>query len=122
MFAVSIAFGTHSWRMLFKDEEKANKAYELASQPATKTHEFSAPTAIALIDDFGQRATFRLDSVIGTMLENLDESKVANIEMALHQQRTQMSFQQRAEADPTIRAARASGGPAIISPMGGRLS
>lgn len=123
MFALTIAFGPHSCRLLYKEEQHATAAFTSITQPVDKTQHFHAELRMTLNDDFGQKACFRLDAITGVMLENLDESKIANIEMGLHQKRTQMSFQQRAEADPTIRAARMSGSPPIITPMGnGRMS
>jgi hypothetical protein len=69
-------------------------------------------------DDFGQRATFVRSAIVAVMFEDLDASKVASVEMALHNARTQASAEQRAAADPTLRAARSNGrgGPAIVSP------
>ena len=117
MFAITIAFGTQSWRLLYKTQEKAEEHYKIATSPVDKTQHFNVGTWLELIDDFGQRACVSLGAIAGVMLENLDESKVGNIEMGLHNQRTQVSFQQRAEQDPTIRAAAAVRSP-ILSPMG----
>jgi hypothetical protein len=125
MFAVTIAFGNQSWRLLYKTEEAAQGAYAALTQPIDKTHDFNAQLRMAMVDDFGQKACFLLSAIIGAMLENLDESKLGTIEMGLHQQRTQAAFQARVENDPTIRAAAAmrQQGPSILIPMGnGRLS
>lgn len=119
MFAITIAFGAQSWRLLYKTQERAEAHFAEFEQPADKTTQFSASTHKVFIDDFGQRAVLKMDAVIGAMFENLEESKLGTIEMGLHQQRTQMSFQQRAESDPTIRSAAAMRGPAVLTPMGG---
>jgi hypothetical protein len=118
MFAVTIVFGNTSWRLLYKDEKKAEEAYNFVKQPAHKTVSFNPDLRIELIDDFGQRAFFTTASINGGMLENLDESKLGAIEMALHQARTEIAGRQRAESDPTLRAASMNRGPAIVSPMG----
>lgn len=125
MFAVTIAFGNTSWRLLYKTAEKAEEHFNFISTPPDKTQDFNATTRIQLTDDFGQRAMFVHSAVVGVMLEDLNESKLATIELGLHQQRTQVGFQARAEADPTCRAGATRGGPGIITPMGmpnGRLS
>lgn len=124
MFAITVAHGVQSWRLLYKTEEKAADHFSDLTAPVDKTVGFSAATHKNFMDDFGQRAHFRLDAITGVMYENLDESKLANIELGLHQQRTQVGFQQRAESDPTIRAAQRNRGPAVIDPtsFNGRMS
>lgn len=122
MFAVTVAFGNISWRLLYKSEEKALEHFTKVSCDPDVVHEFTKHSRIQLIDDFGQRAVFVHSAITGIMLENLDESKIGAIEMGLHNKRTEVGFQARAEQDPTVRAA---GGrsPAIINPMGnGRFS
>lgn len=117
MFSVTIAFGTQSWRLLFKTREKAEACYEASTNPVDKTQHFSGSDNINFTDDFGQRTSFVRAAVIGAMLEDMDESKLGAIEYGLHQQRTQVGFQQRAEGDPTLRAAQSSRTP-ILTPMG----
>jgi len=54
------------------------------------------------------------------MLENLDESQLAYIEMALHQARVQAKANERAQSDSVLRNAKR--GPAVITPgMNGGL-
>lgn len=125
MFAVTIAFGNTSWRLLYKTAEKAEEHFNFVSAPPDKTQDFNATTRVNLIDDFGQRAMFVLPAVVAAMLENLDESKLGMIELGLHNQRAQVGLQARAEQDPTCRPGGNRGGPGIITPMGmpnGRLS
>lgn len=123
MFAVTVAFGPQSWRLLYKTQEAAERCWMQLTSPADRTQTFNGATHGSFQDDFGQRAYFKLADIAGVMLENLDESKLGSIEFGLHQQRTQVSFQQRAESDPTIRAAASMRGPAILSPMSnGRTS
>ena len=122
MFSISIAFGNANWRLLFKTEEKAEKAYSELTSPPDKTTHFNPEDRIACIDDFGQRIFLKPSAIQGLMFENLDESKLANIEYGLHNAKTQAAFQQRAQSDPTLRGIRQAQGPGIISPMGNGFS
>jgi len=118
MFSLTIVFGSTSWRLLYKDEKKAEEHYSFAKAPIANLTEFNPSERFELTDEFGQRATFRRSDIMAVMFENLDESKLGTIEYALHQMRTQVSGQQRAEHDPTLRAARRGTSPSIVSPMG----
>lgn len=118
MFAITVSHGVQAWRLLYKTEEKADAIYRHLTGPIDKTTSFNGEIYKSAADDFGQCAAFKLDAITGVMLENLDESKLANVELGLHQQRTQVAFQQRAESDPAIRAASRRQGPAVIDPTG----
>ena len=125
MFSLSVIFATQSLRLLYQKEESARRDFDLvqAAMKRDKTTQFSAHDAIELTDDFGQKLQVKADSLHGQMFEDLERTKLANIEYALHGARTQAGAQRAAEADPTLRATRMGQGPAIISPMGnGRLS
>ena len=119
MYAISISFGPvgTTWRLLFEKEEKAVQQYELVTLHNDKTHSFHPNDTVVLEDDYGQKVFFKHAGVHAVILENLDKSKLASVEMALHNARTQASAQQRAGADPTLRAATMTQ-PAVISPMG----
>lgn len=125
MFCLTVVFGpaATNWRLLYKDGEKAQAAFNLLSRTPNKTTEFNPDTRVQLVDDFGQRVFFNVEQVCAAMVENLDESKIGVIEFSLHHARVQANTQQRAEADPGLRAAAMSRGPAMISPManGGRF-
>lgn len=124
MFSLSIVFATQSWRLLYQKDENAKRDYDLVTAvlAADKTTGFNAHSTITLVDDYGQTIFIKAESLHGVMFENLDQTKMANIEYALHGARTQAAAQQRAEGDPALRAGRAPHGPAIISPMGnGRM-
>jgi hypothetical protein len=117
MFLLTINFGPAdaSWALLFKDEEKARGIYDNLMQTSTDH--------VYLSDDFGQDATIALDSIHGLMLEDLEKSKLAQIERGLHQARVQAKAQQMAGSDPLLKAMAMTRGPAMIDPMGnGRLS
>jgi hypothetical protein len=90
---------------MFKTQETANKAIE-----------FTQNEWVNITDDFGQQASFRGEQIYGFLLEDLNASKLAHIERALHNARMQAEGQKMAQADPAL--VHASRGPNIISPMG----
>ena len=115
MFSLTIAFGNTNWRLLYKTEEKANEHYMLARAP-DKTAHFNPEGHFELTDDFGQRACINRASINGVMLENLDQSRVGNIEFGMHNARTQIALQKRLQAEPGMRGPM-MGGPGIVNPM-----
>ena len=109
MFSLTIAFGETPamWRLLFKTEETARAAW------ATSTSE----SGFHVVDDFGQ--TCSVSKVVGLMLEDLDQSKQAGVEMMLHNARTQAQAQAQARQEPALRSA--GQGPSVFVPgMNGR--
>ena len=110
MFCINVALGSTSWRLLFKDEDKATEAFNVLDARANAD--------LRVADDFGQVLVAHVDSMHGVMFEDLDQTKLAHIEMALHQARTQNAAQKMAASDPSLRAGVNQAGPAIISPMG----
>lgn len=120
MFLLTIVFGTSPvpWGFLFKEEEKAQQAFDhvvLCKQ--------TPDSRIGIEDDFGQKASLDTDKIQGFMLEDMEKSKLANIERGLHQARTQAKAQQQAQQDPVLRAAQlGAASPAVLSPMGMRLN
>lgn len=114
MYSLTVVFGSPStsWRFLFKSKERAEAAVGLLSDHPTQD--------IHVADDFGQSADIKALSLHGRMLENLDESQLAYIEMALHQARVQAKTNERAQSDSVLRNAKR--GPAVITPgMNGGL-
>jgi hypothetical protein len=114
MYSLTVVFGTPatSWRFLFRSKEKAEQAIGLISDHPTQD--------LHIADDFGQSADIKALTIHGRMLENLDESQNAYVEMALHNARVQAKAQERAKADPAIRAAQR--GPAVLAPIGNGMS
>lgn len=110
MYAVNIALGTTVWRLLFKEEGAARAAFD-----ATWNHQ--PDDVIALKDDFGQVCNFPAAQRTGSMFEDFDQSKLANIELFLHQQRVQAAAQKAAQSDPGLRASAAMGGPSVLTPF-----
>lgn len=122
MFSLTIFIGNGMWALLYKNEEKAVRDFALFNSPPINIDPSVKleilPFTIDLIDDFGHHVRVRATSIHGAVLEDLEVSKLAHCERALHQQRTQLQAQKMSEADQTIRTARAANGPAIITPMG----
>lgn len=122
MHSLTIVFGPTgtSWRLLFKERGTATIAAERC-QTALGNNSLAmkpADSAVELEDDFGQIASIPAAGIHGIMLEDLDQSKQAGIELGLHQARAQADMQNAAKADPKIMAhARAQNqGPGILGP------
>jgi len=97
---------------MFKTEESARNALAAANTDSS---------TVTWLDDFGQEATIDRNQIHGSMLEELDKSKLARIEMELHAVRTKLKANEIADADPMIRQARArqqGGGMPMLQPMG----
>ena len=111
MYCLSIALGNTVWALMFNDEEAASKAWAMATpyQP-----DQNACYVIEITDDYGQTIRVNKNDSKGFMFEDLDKTKLAYIERAIHQQRTQMEAQKRWQADPAARAFNA--GPAVLTP------
>lgn len=114
MHCLSIVFAAGApvlWKLIYRTEEKAKQAYELLSEPTPE-----GETRGIFEDDFGQKITIRFDNIIGMMLEDLEQSKLAHVEMTLHEARTRSKAGQMAQTDPQIRQANMLQGPAVLSP------
>lgn len=119
MFSLTISFGPGPtmWTLMWRDKEKADAAYDNYAHGVPVNIENDS-LVLDLTDDFGQRARIHRADIHGVMLEDMDQSKLAHIERALHQARTQAKGQEMASADSTLRAAaaRQAGGPSILTP------
>jgi hypothetical protein len=120
MFSLTIVFGPGPmvWTLMFKTEEKLKFVLEELAFRSTDGHA-SHKEAFCVTDDFGQNCAIRDAQVHGFMSENLEQSKLAHIERALHQARTQAKGAEIADSDPVLAQARrrAQGGMPIMQPM-----
>jgi hypothetical protein len=117
MFSLTIAFGETPamWRLLFKTQESASAIYDKFLQTPGPGFD----TGVPFTDDFGQSCYIKPDSITGIMLEDLDLSKQAGVEMMLHNARTQAQAQAQARQEPALRSA--GQGPSVFVPgMNGR--
>jgi hypothetical protein len=113
MFSLTIVFGPGPmvWTLMYKTEEKAQQHKSFINE-----HKDSR---VQLYDDFGQECTINSEDIHGFMLEDLEQSRLAHIERALHQARTQAKGAEIADNDPVLKQARhrAQGGMPMIQPM-----
>jgi hypothetical protein len=120
MFSLTIVFGPGPmvWTLMFKTEEKLKFVLEELAFRSTDGHA-GHKEAFCVTDDFGQNCAIRDAQVHGFMSENLEQSKLAHIERALHQARTQAKGAEIADSDPVLAQARrrAQGGMPIMQPM-----
>lgn len=115
MHSLTIAFGPTGamWAFLFRTKEAADVAHT-----AVRTAQGCHGENITVEDEFGQTATFASHAVHGSVLEDLERTKMAHVERALHQARLQAKAQQMAQGDATLKAAQMMSGPAMLSPGG----
>src|SRR5579863_10384237 len=114
MFSLTIVFGPGPmvWTLMFKTEDKAQLNVSTLNQsPLGQVTRF--------VDDFGQECNIITDELKGWMLDDMEQSKLAHIERALHQARTQAKGAEIADSDPVLAQARrrAQGGMPIMQPM-----
>jgi hypothetical protein len=111
MFLISIAMG-HSqpviWTLMFRTQERATESFKLLQENLGD---------IAVNDDFGQTINVEKANIGGMLLEDLDQSRNAHIERALHEARLRANLETRARSDPILKHA-AMTGPAMLQPMG----
>ncbi len=118
MHCLSIVFNAGSpvmWKLLYREATDAVKNYEAL---------LHTDGDVELSDDFGQKIMVSRDQLSGVMQEDLDQSKLAHIEMSLHEAKTRAAANKQAQSDPALRtsAMMGAGGMPILSPMGnGRM-
>ena len=112
MFSLTISLQKNPsvWMLMFKTKEAADAAWTRLPQ---------RDNPILLEDDFGQKVLVSPNNLAGSVLEDLDQSKLAHIERALHDARTRAKANSIASADPALRALHATQGPSVLSPMNG---
>lgn len=116
MFTLSIALGRAQpmvWTLMFRRKE--------AAEAAVTTLRESVGT-VMITDEFGQTFDGQKADVVGSLFENLEESRGAHVERALAGARVQAAVMSRVAADPALRqAAMMAGSPPVLSPiMNGR--
>lgn len=114
MFSLSIMLGSGQWRLLFKTEEKAIGALNFISEPTPE--DFVGRRRLE--DDFGQIVICGEKTVLACLLEDLNQSKLAAVELTLHDARIRAKATQAAQTDPAMREASRAPGPSVLTPMG----
>ena len=110
MFSITIALGNVSWRLLYKSEESAAHATSIIQD----TKHLSE---IRVDDDFGHSLTVPTKSLHGILVEDLDKTKMAHVELGLHQARIQAAANKAGQADPGLRASAMTNSPGVLTPM-----
>lgn len=108
MFTLSVVFGHASIGFMFKTKEAAENADAILNMSV------SMGGTATIVDDFGQRGSFKPASIHGVILEDMDQSKLARAEQMVHQALTQAVAQNLAKAKPELRV---NNTPAVINPM-----
>ncbi len=111
MYNITVIVGTIPWSLMFKTKESAEVANDILSH---REHEY-----VVVEDDFGHKLDARTLSISGFIFEDMEQTKMAHVERALHQTRLQHLAQRAAESDPMLRAGMMRGGPAILQPSFG---
>ena len=109
MFSLSVIVGATTWSLLYQNADAANLAI------AAFDSEIEPGKYISFQDDFGQRATFKFDSMDAWMLEDMDKSKIAHQERMLFAERVRLGAAKVASTDPAFRQPMLNG-PAMLSP------
>lgn len=119
MHRITVVFGSSGTQFFYSDRANAERAFD--SLEAAKK---AQGTTVSIADEYGQRACLDVAAIHGYVLENLEESKLAHIELGLHQARMQAKANEMGRVDPVLRtAAMHQGGMPILSPQGnGRFS
>ena len=117
MFCITVVFGNAPtpWALLFKNKDTFDAATAAFKNPAAMTFN---PDNFCVSDDFGQTIDVKRSAVHAVMYEDMEQSKIAQIERGLHQTRTQIAAERAGQADPAISGFMRSRtqGPAVLSP------
>lgn len=116
MFSLTIVFGPGPmvWTLMYKKYDNVT-----VDSVAALMRSEAKDDMIEMKDDFGQRVLIKESQLHGWMIEDLEQSRLAHIERALHQARTQAKGAEIADSDPVLKQARhrAQGGMPMIQPM-----
>lgn len=135
MHMITVSFGSNSCPLLFKTAEAAEFAWAKLTQipimnpPPSADASMEAwrgmvrPTAVGIgsipidvSDDFGRHVII-VNNFNGAIMEDMAVAQEGQIEIGLHQARTQVKAQQRGSQDPVLRAAQMQQqSPAMIHP------
>jgi hypothetical protein len=115
MFSLSIIVGPTCWLMMFKKREKLDSAIE-----HIKNAKSAGTGTIRLTDDYGHTAEIDVVQVYGFLTEDMNESKFAHRDRAIHEAHVRIDIQHAMQTDPKLRTAQMAQGPPILSPFSPR--
>lgn len=111
MFSITVALANTQiiWTFMYKTKESADTGWN---------KRFNTGSFFTFADDFGQSAEISAENYGGALMEDLDQSKMAHIERAMHTERVKIQAQNAAQSDQVIKNAMraAQRGPAIFDP------
>ncbi len=117
MYTISLSAGQAMWKLVYKERPEEQIASLRAFQDQQHFHQqLAGQKSITLSDDFGQEATIAAGSLNAVLVEDLDLSQEAMIQLGIHQQITQLKYNQRAQSNPTLKSART-----LVSGNGGMM-
>lgn len=112
MFSITVALANTQivWTFMYKTKESAEKAWN------GDMHENASHWIIS--DDFGQTCCIPRAQIAGSLMEDLDQSKMAHIERSLHVERVKVAAQRAAQSDPVLKTAMMTrgNGAAVFDP------
>jgi hypothetical protein len=114
MFAISVIVGPVCFPLMFKKEESAREAQKSLDYDPRFAE--ASLHWITIKDDFGHEFSCDRKQLGGYIFEDMDRTKLAHVERALHQQRTQNLAQKTAQSDPGLRMTGANG-PGVLTPF-----
>jgi hypothetical protein len=114
MYAITIFINQAGVQLLYKKEDLArDAATALTHDPAQA---FGPAKWVHVLDDFGHEISVDSKSISAIVFEDMERTKLAHVERALHQQRAQNLAQKTAQSDPALRMS-APNGPGIVTPF-----
>jgi len=119
MYALTVFLGPACFQLLYRKEDKAREAKALLTPNGSTA--LGSTEWIQLIDDFGHEMSLERRTLSGFIYEDMEQTKVAHVERALHQQRLQNLAQKTAESDPGLRAQRMMGNGPVLMPFPGGM-
>lgn len=103
MISITVNFAKSGmWLFMFKSQKSADDCIN--------SYKFSS-AEFEIKDDYGQQAIIRKNEIHGILIEDMDLVSEAQIERSIRQARTQLKANNRASADPALRATAAVQNP-----------
>lgn len=97
MYSISIAMGRGTpvvWALMYRTEARALETFKILQENVGD---------VVINDDYGQTIAIKKADVIGMMFEDYEQSRMAHIERAVHEQKIRAAIGQRVRSDPGLR-------------------
>ena len=121
MFTITVVFGNVSAALMYRDRDVAQRSWSALTKniPIDRYPAITSSEELTISDEFGRSIYLPTGMLYGAILEDMNSSTEATIEISMHNARTQVKAQKRASSDPELRAAQMGHGPSVLTPMGG---